>query len=74
MALRKRCDTTFLAAVSAYMTDAEFVHQEIPQALTELHDLLPLDLPEPERAILHKLIAILSYASEKKLTLFGVSN
>jgi hypothetical protein len=74
MALRKRSDTAFLAAISAYMSDAEFTPEDILQAQTELLDLLPLELPAPERALLHKLIAVLSYASEKKLRLFGVSD
>jgi hypothetical protein len=74
MALRKHTDTAFLTTISAYMTDAEFTPHEILQARTELHDLLPVELPAPERLLLHKLIAILSYASEKKLRLFGVSD
>jgi hypothetical protein len=40
----------------------------------ELHNLLPLDLPETERRLLHKLIAVLFYASEKKVSLYGVSD
>lgn len=72
--LMKRVDSRFLHGISNLFDDAIFTPDEVNQAICELHPLLLEKLGQAERTMLHKLLAVLSYASSKKQNLFGVAD
>lgn len=72
--LLERTDSFFLHRVSNLFADQTFSEEEVTQALTHLLPLLIQSLKADERALLHKLIAVLSYAQEKGLYLYGVAD
>lgn len=72
--LIKRCDASFLHHISNICQDQSFSLAESEKALSLLFPLLTETLREDERAMLHKLIAVLSYAINKKQNLYGVAD
>jgi hypothetical protein len=72
--LLKRVDSFFLHRVSSFFDDQAFSTDEVEQALSHLLPLLTKELKSDELAMLHKLIAALSYAQAKKLSLYGVAD
>ena len=73
-ALTKRIDSFFLNRVCNLFEDQDFSLEEIEQAREHLHPLLIEQLKPEEKAMLHKLLAVLSYASAKKQPLFGIAD
>ena len=73
-ALCKRKDSFFLYRICNLFEDQSFSPEDVEQARQHLHPLLFEQLKPNERAMLHKLIAVLSYASAKKQNLFGVTD
>jgi len=70
-----RVDSFFLHRISNIFEDQSFSLAEIEQALAHLMPLLPLrQLDQDERGLLHKLIAVLSYAKWKQQPLYGVAD
>lgn len=72
--LLKRQDTAFLHKISTFFDDQHFTLPEIQQAQKQLLPLLTVDLSAAELAMLHKLLAVLSYATDKQQPLFGIAN
>lgn len=72
--LSKRVDSFFLNSISNHFDDATFSPDETEQAFADLSPLLLEELGQGERALLYKLLAVLSYASAKKQKLFGVAD
>ena len=72
--LLQRADLFLLNRISNLFEDQAFSLEEIHQALSQLLPLLVLELHADERAMLHKLIATLSYAEWKQLGLYGVAD
>ncbi|GAB6140394.1 hypothetical protein JCM14076_11230 [Methylosoma difficile] len=72
--LLEHTNSFFLHRVSNLFVDQAFSEEEVAQALTHLLPLLTQPLKADERALLHKLIAALSYAQEKQLGLYGVAD
>ena len=70
-----RVDSFFLHRISNLFEDQSFSLDEIDQALAHLLPLLSLrQLHADERNMLHKLVAVLSYAKWKQHPLFGVAD
>lgn len=72
--LLKRRDSSFLYRVSTFFEDQTFSLEEIAQAQAQLLPLMLLKLGDDERAMLHKLIAVLTYAQSKQLGLYGIAD
>jgi hypothetical protein len=72
--LSKMVDSFFLKRIANLFEDAEFSPDEVDQAMKDLHPLLLEKFGQGERALLYKLISMLSYASSKKQSLFGVAD
>ena len=72
--LLKRQDCFFLHRISNLFEDQQFSVAEIAQALDQLLPLLTRPMPEAERAMLHKLIAVLAFAQSRRQPLFGVAD
>ncbi|MFZ6777751.1 hypothetical protein ACO0LD_13045 [Undibacterium sp. Ji83W] len=72
--LLKRTDASFLHRVSNLFEDQAFSLDEIEQALTCLLPLLISDLKTDERALLQKLISILTYAKWKQSCIYCVAD
>ena len=72
--LLKRVDSFFLHRVSNVFDDQQFSVDEVAQALAQLLPLLTEAMPDSERAMLHKLIAVLAFAQQRQQTLFGVAD
>jgi hypothetical protein len=68
----KRCN--FLQRISNIFEDQCFSLAEVEAARRELHELLPMRLKPGERAVLHKLLSVLSFASARQQDLFGVAD
>ena len=73
-ALAQKIDSFFLNRVSNLFEDQAFTVEEVEQAREHLHPLLMEQLKPEEKAMLHKLLAALSYASAKKQPLFGIAD
>jgi hypothetical protein len=73
-ALVKMKDSFFLQRISNFWEDQRFSPEELEQAREHLHSLLLQKLKSEERNLLHKLIAVVSYAVVKKQNLFGVAD
>ena len=72
--LLKRQDCFFLHRISNLFDDQQFSLAEVDQALGHLLPLLTQAMPDAERALLHKLIAVLAFAQRQQLPLFGVAD
>lgn len=72
--LLKRVDSFFLHRISNLFEDQQFSVDEVAQALAQLLPLLTEAMPDAERAMLHKLIAVLAFAQQRQQTLFGVAD
>lgn len=72
--LLKRVDSFFLHRISNVFDDQQFSVDEVAQALAQLLPLLTEAMSEAERAMLHKLIAVLAFAQQRQQTLFGVAD
>ena len=72
--LLKRSDSFFLHRISNLFNDQQFSLAEVDQALGDLLPLLTQAMPDAERALLHKLIAVLAFAQRQQLPLFGVAD
>ena len=72
--LIKRVDSFFLHRISNLFEDQQFSVDEVAQALAQLLPLLTEAMPDAERAMLHKLIAVLAFAQQRQQTLFGVAD
>lgn len=72
--LLKRVDSFFLHRISNVFDDQQFSVDEAAQALAQLLPLLTEAMPDTERAMLHKLIAVLAFAQQRQQTLFGVAD
>ena len=72
--LIKRVDSFFLHRISNLFDDQQFSVDEVAQALSHLLPLLTEAMPDAERAMLHKLIAVLAFAQQRNQTLFGVAD
>ncbi|MDK2126925.1 hypothetical protein, partial [Parachitinimonas caeni] len=74
--LHERIDCFFLKRLDDPYRDESFSPYEISQALAQLLPLLPGSLPwnERERAFLHKLIAVLSFAQQSGKNLLAVAD
>ena len=72
--LLKRVDSFFLHRISNLFEDQQFSVDEVAQALAQLLPLLTEAMPDAERAMLHKLIAVLAFAQQRNQTLFGVAD
>lgn len=72
--LLKRVDSFFLHRVSNLFEDQQFSVDEVAQALSHLLPLLTESMPDAERAMLHKLIAVLSFAQLRQQSLLGVAD
>lgn len=72
--LLKRLDAPFLHKISTFFDDQHFTLSEIHQAQKQLLPLLLLDLSADEQAMLHKLLAVLCYATDKQQSLHGIAN
>ena len=72
--LIKRVDSFFLHRISNLFEDQQFSVDEVAQALAQLLPLLTEAMPDAERAMLHKLIAVLAFTQQRQQTLFGVAD
>ena len=72
--LIKRVDSFFLHRISNLFEDQQFSVDEVAQALAQLLPLLTEAMPDAERTMLHKLIAVLAFAQQRNQTLFGVAD
>ncbi|WP_444909070.1 hypothetical protein [Microbulbifer sp. TRSA005] len=72
--LLKRSDNFFLARISNLFEDQSFSVEELNQAQESLGELLVVDLPDSERDILYKLLAVIGYALNKGQMLHGVAD
>ena len=72
--LIKRVDSFFLHRISNLFEDQQFSVDEVAQALAQLLPLLTEAMPDAERTMLHKLIAVLAFAQQRQQTLFGVAD
>jgi hypothetical protein len=72
--LLKHGDSFFLERISNLFEDQSFSLGEVEQALAHLLPLLCVSLHPDERALLHKLIAVLSFASWKQEGLHGIAD
>ena len=67
-------DSFFLNRISDLFQDQSFSVEELIQAQSHLLALLPIELSLRERILLHKLIAIVTYALSVQRSLHGVSD
>lgn len=72
--LLKRQDSFFVHRISTFFEDQAFSLEEIDQAQAQLLPLMLLKLGDDERAMLHKLIAVLTFAQSKQLGLYGIAD
>ena len=72
--LLKRVDSFFLHRISNLFEDQQFSVAEVEQALGHLLPLLTQTMPDGERAMLHKLIAVLAFAQRRQQSLFGLAD
>ncbi|MEX8192416.1 hypothetical protein [Comamonas guangdongensis] len=72
--LGQRIDSFFLQRIANLFADQQFSVAEVAQALDHLLPLLSQTMPDAERAMLHKLIAVLAFAQSRQQTLFGVAD
>ena len=72
--LRKYVDSYFLDKMSNLFEDASFSVAEVKQAIIKINPLMSLDLNADEKIMLHKLLAVLGYAHQLQLPLFGVAD
>lgn len=73
-ALLKRVDSFFLHRISNLFDDQQFSIDEVTQALGDLLPLLTQPMPEQERAMLNRLIAVLAFAQNRQQSLFGLAD
>ena len=73
-ALLKYKDSFFLSRISDLFQDQSFSVEELIQAQSYLLALLPIELSLKERALLHKLIAVVTYALNVQQPLHGVAD
>ena len=69
----KKVDCLFLNQLTPF-EDRSFSIKELQQANEVLFSLLPLDLNNNEREMLHKLISVVSFAINKNEELHGVAD
>lgn len=72
--LAKRIDSSFLSRICNLFEDQSFSIEETSLAINQLYPLLIEKLDVDEKNMLHKLIAVLSYANYKNQKLFGVAD
>ena len=72
--LIKRLDSGFLHRVSNLFEDQVFSVADVTGALDELLPLLTQSLEADERAMLHKLIAVLAFAQARRQNLHGIAD
>ncbi len=72
--LAKKSDNFFLHRISNLFEDQTFQESELEQAKESLLRLLPGSLPENQRILLHKLIAVVSYALHAGEPLHGIAD
>ncbi len=72
--LIKRGDFDFLERITNLFEDQEFSLDQVNQALDSLLPLMHVMLHPDERLLLHKLIAVLSFASRRQLGLYGIAD
>ncbi len=72
--LLKRGECDFLQRISTLFEDQTFSWREVEQALDQLQPLLRAELHPDERSLLHKLIAVLSFASRTQQALHGLAD
>ncbi|MDR2299462.1 MAG: hypothetical protein LBE30_14115 [Comamonas sp.] len=72
--LLKHHDCFFLHRIANLFEDQQFSLAEVAQALEQLLPLLTQPMPNAERAMLHKLIAVLAFAQSRQQPLFGVAD
>ena len=67
-------DSFFLNRISDLFSDQSFSVEELMQAQSHLLSLLPIELSPKERILLHKLIAVVTYALSIQQPLYGVTD
>ncbi len=72
--LLKRVDSDFLHRIAGYYEDHVFDLAAIDTALSQLFPLITLKLQADEEAMLHKLLAALSFAKWRGLDLHGLAD
>ncbi len=72
--LASRKDCFFLNRISNLFQDQSFSLLELINAQAQLLDLLPIELTEKERVLLHKLISVIAYALHVQQELHGVAD
>ena len=72
--LLSRTDSAFLQHIAGYYDDLSLDQAGIELALNQLLPLLPQDLRADEKAVLHKLVAALSFAKWRGLDLLGLAD
>jgi hypothetical protein len=72
--LAKRIDSFFINRISNLFDDQSFAVDELENAISQLYPLLQSDLKDKELILLHKLIAIVSYAIYSNQPLHGVAD
>ena len=73
-ALLKYKDSFFLNRMSDLFQNHSFSVEELTQAQSHLLALLPMELGPRERTLLHKLIAVVTYALSVQQSLHGVGD
>jgi hypothetical protein len=63
-----------LPSIASIFVDMKFLLAEIVTARRELHDLLQMSLKPAERAVLHKQLSVLWFASDQQQDLFSVAD
>jgi len=71
--LIKRRDMAFLHDVACFFEDRVFSLPVLQEAQADLFTMLPENLAADERAMLHKLLAVVGYACHRQLPMFGVA-
>lgn len=72
--LVKRGDLEFVERMSNLFEDQTFTPEAIEHALDTLLPLMCATLQPDERHLLHKLIAMLSFASRRRRGLYGIAD
>ena len=67
-------DSFFLSRISDLFQDQSFSVEELIQAQSHLLTLLPIELSPKERILLHKLIAVVTYALSVQQPLHGIAD